>query len=109
MVNYRGRDKWADRLKKKPWLWSVAGALLLIPFAVALAVAASWIYDSGNRNGFWSVFASGVLLNGAVVALLGVAVTTPLAVASEIRFRMADVARKRLELFGRMRAAHVKI
>jgi hypothetical protein len=74
---------------------------------VLLVAVAREVYDSGN-HGFSKVLASGVL-SGAGVAVFGAAITGLLTLTTEIRSRAERNATKRLELFRRMRAAHVRV
>lgn len=95
-------------LAKRPWVWP---ALLII----VLAAAAVWLvdyahnkYDPGDKDSWQTVYASGVL-NGAVVVVLGAAVTALLALVGELRARTERQRDKRLDLFRRMRGAHVRV
>ena len=95
-------------LAKRPWVWP---ALLI----VVLAAAAVWLvnyahskYDAEHKDSWQSVIASGVL-NGAVVVVLGAAVTALVALVGELRARTERQRDKRLDLFRRMRGAHVRV
>jgi hypothetical protein len=79
--------------------------LFLLVVAVTLVLVAQVVYDTGDPHGFPSVLATGVLLNGAVVVILGGIVATVLSIAAKIRSRRERAAETRLELFGRMRDA----
>jgi len=81
--------------------------LLLV--AATLVLFAQRVYNRDDPNGFPSSLAKGVLLNGAVVAILGAIVATILSIAAEIRSRHEGAADKRLGLFRRMRDAHVRV
>ena len=83
--------------------------LFLLVVAVTLVLVAQVVYDTANPRRFLSVLATGVLLNGAVVVILGAIITTVLSIATEIRGRGERAAEKRLELFCRMRDAHVQV
>lgn len=87
----------------------LAVVLGLLVVAAALVIVARAVYDNSDPHRFPSVLATGVLLNSAVVVTLGAAVTTVLSIASEIRARAERAAEKRLELFHRMRQAHVRV
>jgi hypothetical protein len=108
MPDRRGGGKWADRFANHPWLWPAATAVVLLAIAVVLVPVAGQLYDSGNPNGFPSVVATS-LMNGAGAAALGAAIASLLALTTEIRARTERDTRKRLELFRRMRAAHVRV
>lgn len=108
MVKRRSRGKWADRFVNHPWLWPAVTVVVLLAIALLLVAVAGQVYDSGNPDGFPSVLASGVL-GGAGVAVFGAAITGLLTVATEIRARTERNTNKRLELFRRMRAAHVRV
>jgi hypothetical protein len=86
---------------------SVLVGLILV--AAALVLAAHHYYDEHTPDSFESSVAKGVLLNGAVVAILGAAVTAVLSWAAEIRAWHAADAEKRLGLFRRMRDAHLRV
>jgi hypothetical protein len=72
-------------------------------------LVAQRVYDKADPDGFQSSLAKGVLLNGAVVAILGAVVATVLSIAAEIRSRHEAAADTRLGLFHRMRHAHVRV
>lgn len=95
-------------LAKRSWVWP---ALLI----VLLAAVAKWLvdyaqdkYKPGERYSWQSLYASGVL-NGAVVVVLGAAVTAFLTLVGELRARADRQREKRLDLFHRMRSAHVRV
>jgi hypothetical protein len=77
--------------------------------AVALVLIAYLIYDPDAPDSFDSSLAKGVLLNGAVVAILGAVVATVLSRAAETRSWQEADAGKRLGLFRRMRDAHLQV
>ena len=91
------------------WLRPLAVLVVLVPIAVGLAVFAHGIYNEANPDSFRSSLAKGVLLNGAVVAILGAVLATMLSIAAESRSRHEVAADKRLGLFRRMRDAHVRV
>jgi hypothetical protein len=99
---------WPESFKRW-WLWPLGVLLFLLVVAVTLVLVAQVVYDTGNPQRFLSVFATGVLLNGAAVAILGAIIATVLSIATEIRSRGEHAAEKRLELFRRMRVAHVRV
>jgi hypothetical protein len=95
-------------LARWPWVWP---ALLIL----MLAAAAAWLidyardaYDATNPDGWQSVYADGVL-NGAIVVVLGAAVTALLALVGEVRARTERQRDKRLDLFRRLRGAHLRV
>jgi hypothetical protein len=95
-------------LARRPWVWP----LLLI---VVLGAVAAWLvnyahsnYDPRDKDSWQSVVASGVL-SGAVVVVLGAAVTALVALVGELRARTERQRDKRLDLFRRMRGAHVRV
>jgi hypothetical protein len=94
---------------KRWWLWPLGTLLFLLVVAIMLVLVAQVVYDTGDPQRFLTVLATGVLLNGAAVAILGAFITTVLSIATEIRSRGERAAEKRLELFRRMRAAHVRV
>jgi hypothetical protein len=81
----------------------------LVLGAAILVLVAQRVYDKADPDGFQSSFAKGVLLNGAVVAILGAVVATVLSIAAETRSRREAAADTRLGLFRRMRHAHVRV
>jgi hypothetical protein len=91
------------------WLgpWGVLVGLLVV--AATLVLVAQRVYDKDDPDGFQSSLATGVLLNGAVVAILGAVVATMLSMAADTRSRHEAVAETRLGLFRRMRHAHVRV
>jgi membrane protein implicated in regulation of membrane protease activity len=91
------------------WLWSIVALLCLLLLDAILVLVASGFYDSGDKEGFASVFATGVLLNGAAVAILGVILTVALSIVSDIRTQREAEAHKRAELFARIRDAHLRV
>src|SRR5688500_18572861 len=104
----RFRRNWADRFMDHSWLWPLVTVVVLFAIAAALAAVAYQIYDSDNRDSFRSILASGIL-GGAGVAVFGAAITGLLALAAEVRARAERNRSKRIELFRRMRNAHVRI
>jgi len=84
----------------------VVGLLLV---AAMLVLIAQRLYDKGDPAGFQSSLATGVLLNGAVVATLGAVIATMLSIAAEMRSRHEGAADTRLGLFCRMREQHVRV
>lgn len=101
----RGRKSGASKWSRLP----LVVLLSLLVVAAALVFVAYSVYDENNPRGFPSEVATGVLLNGAVVITLGAVVTTILSFASEIRAHADRDADKMLELFRRMRGAHVRV
>lgn len=91
------------------WLWPLGVLVVLLLVAAALVLVAQRVYDKADPDGFPSSLAKGVLLNGAVVAILGAIVATILSSAAEGRSRNEVAADKRLGLFRRMRDAHVRV
>lgn len=108
MANTPPRSPWPETFKRW-WLWPLGVLLFLLVVAVTLVLVAQVVYDTANPRRFLSVLATGVLLNGAVVVILGAIITTVLSIATEIRGRGERAAEKRLELFCRMRDAHVQV
>lgn len=108
MADTPRRSLWPETFKRW-WLWPLGVLLFLLVVAVTLVLVAQVVYDTGNPRRFLSVLATGVLLNGAVVVILGAIITTVLSIATEIRSRGERAAEKRLELFCRMRDAHVRV
>jgi hypothetical protein len=95
-------------LAKSPWVWPTVLIIVLAAAAVWLVDYAHNKYDPGDKDSWQSVFAFGVL-NGAVVVVLGATVTALLALVSELRARTERQRDKRLDLFHRMRRAHVRV
>ncbi len=95
-------------LAKRQWVWPTIVVIVLAAAAVGLVAYAHDRYNPGHKDSWQSVSASGVL-NGAVVVVLGAAVTALLAIVSELRARTERDRDKRLELFRRMRKAHVSV
>jgi uncharacterized membrane protein YcjF (UPF0283 family) len=89
-------------------MWPTIIVIILAAVAVWLVDVAHDNYDASDQYSWQSVLASGVL-NGAVVVVLGAAVTALLALMGELRARTERERDKRLELFRRMRAAHVSV
>jgi uncharacterized MnhB-related membrane protein len=91
------------------WLWPASVLFFLLVVVVTLVLVAQSVYDAAHPGRFLNVLATGVLLNGAAVAILGAIVGTMVSIAAEIRSRRESAAEKRLELFRRMRGAHVRV
>ena len=91
------------------WVWPFGILLFLLILTASLVFVAQAVYVKADSDGLRSVLATGVLLNGAVVVVLGAIVTTSLSLASDMRADREREADKRLELFHRMRAAHVHV
>jgi hypothetical protein len=108
MADTPPRDPWPETFKRW-WLWPLGVLLFLLVVAVTLVLVAQVVYDRGDPDGFPSILATGVLLNGAVVVILGGIVATVLSIAAEIRSRREHAAERRLERFRRMRDAHVRV
>jgi hypothetical protein len=87
----------------------LAVGVVLAAIDVGLAEAARCVYDEAHPDSFRSALATGVLLNGAVVAIFGAVLATMLSFAAERRSREEAAADKRLGLFRRMREAHVRV
>ena len=98
----------ASAVAKRSWLWPVVSVVVLLAFAVALASVAGQYYDGKAPNTFKSVLASN-LLQGAVVVIGGAVIAATLGVIQEMRAKRERDTAQRLELFRRMRAAHVRI
>jgi hypothetical protein len=94
---------------KRWWLGPLGVLVGLLLVAATLVLVAQRVYDKADPDGFQSSLAKGVLLNGAVVAILGAVVATVLSIAAEIRSRHEAAADTRLGLFHRMRHAHVRV
>ena len=94
---------------KRWWLGPLVVLVGLLLGAATLVLVAQRVYDKADPDGFQSSLAKGVLLNGAVVAILGAVVATVLSIAAEIRSRHEAAADTRLGLFRRMRDAHVRV
>jgi hypothetical protein len=108
MADTPSRNPWPKTFKRW-WLWPLGILLFLLVVAIMLVLVAKGVYDTDAPQRFPSVFATMVLLNGAAVAILGAVITTVLSIATEIRSRGEHAAEKRLELFHRMRDAHVRV
>ena len=108
MAEHLGRGYFSFWLAKRPWVWPAIIVVVLLAAAAWLVDVAHDNYDASGPNSWQSVLASGVL-NGAVVVVLGAAVTALLALMSELRARTERERDKRLELFRRMRDAHVRV
>jgi hypothetical protein len=94
---------------KRWWLGPLGVLVGLLLVAATLVLVAQRVYDKADPDGFQSSLAKGVLLNGAVVAILGAVVATVLSIAAERRSRHEAAADTRLGLFRRMRHAHVRV
>lgn len=108
MAGARWRLDWGPWTVRWPWLWPLGTVVLLVGIAAVLVAVAHSVYDPRDPDGWGSVLATGVLI-GAVAAVLGAAIAALVAVTSEIRARGESEAAKRLELFQRMRTAHVQV
>jgi hypothetical protein len=95
-------------LARWPWVWPALLVVVLAAAAVWLVDYAHDSYSPGEKDSWQSVLASGVL-NGAGVVVLGAAVTALLALVGELRARAERQRDKRLDLFNRMRGAHVRV
>jgi hypothetical protein len=82
--------------------------VLLLALAAGLGWLAWQLYNSADPDTFKSVLASN-LLQGAVVVIGGAAIAAMLGGFQEMRAKREQDMAKRLELFRRMRAAHVRI
>jgi hypothetical protein len=90
------------------WLWPLVSVMVLLVIAAVLASLARYYYDGREPDTFNSVFAS-TLLQATVIVIGGAVIAGLLGLIQEMRAnRERDIA-KRLELFRRMRAAHVRI
>jgi hypothetical protein len=94
---------------KRWWLGPLVVLVGLLLGAATLVLVAQRVYDKTDPDGFQSSLAKGVLLNGAVVAILGAVIATVLSIAAERRSRHEAAADTRLGLFRRMRDAHVRV
>jgi hypothetical protein len=108
MAEHLGRIHFSFWLAKRPWVWPTFILLVLAAVTVWLVDLAHDNYDPSDQDSWQSVFASGVL-DGAVVVVLGAVVTALVALMGELRARTERERDKRLELFRRMRAAHVRV
>jgi hypothetical protein len=108
MAERPGRQYFSFWLANRPWVWPTIIVIILAVVAVWLVDLAHDNYDASDQYSWQSVLASGVL-NGAVVVVLGAAVTALLALMGELRARTERERDKRLELFRRMRAAHLRV
>jgi hypothetical protein len=108
MAEHLGRNYFSFWLAKRSWVWPTIIIIVLAVVAVWLVDVAHDNYDASDQYSWQSVLASGVL-NGAVVVVLGAAVTALLALMGELRARTERERDKRLELFRRMRDAHVRV
>jgi hypothetical protein len=108
MAEHLGRNHFSFWLAKRPWVWPTIIVIVLALVAVWLVDVAHDNYDASDQDSWQSVLASGVL-NGAVVVVLGAAVTALVALMGELRARTERERDKRLELFRRMREAHVRV
>jgi hypothetical protein len=97
----RAVDRW--------WLLPLGVLVVLLGVAVALVISAQYAYDRDEPSDFSSVVATDVLLSGAVVITLGSIISTVLSLASGLRAQRERAADKRLDLFLRMRNAHVRV
>jgi len=98
---------WPDTFKRW-WLRPLVLVVVLLGMAAGLVFLARYFYGNG-QPGFRRELATGALLNGAAVVLLGAIVTTALSIAAEFRSRRERTAERRFELFHRMRTAHVRV
>jgi len=108
MTKHLGRGYFSFWLAKTPWVWPASLIVVLGAAAVGLVDYAHNKYDPGDKNSWQSVYASGVL-NGAVLVVLGATVTALLALVGELRSHTERQRDKRLDLFRRMRGAHVRV
>ena len=90
------------------WLWPVLSAVMLGIIAAPLSIVAWRFYNDSAPMSFERVLASD-LLQGVIVVIGAAAITALLAVIREIRAERERDMTRRLELFRRMRAAHVRI
>lgn len=91
------------------WWWPFGVLTGLTLVAAALVLAAYHYYDEDAPDSFESSLANDVLLNGAVVTILGAVIATVLTRAADIRSWQEADADKRLGLFRRMRDAHLRV
>jgi hypothetical protein len=108
MAEHFGRNHFSFWLAKRPWVWPTIIVIVLAVVAIWLVDVAHDNYDASDQYSWQSVLASG-LLNGAVVVVLGAGVTALVALIGELRARTERERDKRLELFRRMRDAHVRV
>src|SRR5689334_1181323 len=93
---------------RRSWLWPVISIVVLVAIAVVVSVVAWQNYNSTAPSTFKSVFASN-LLQGAVIVIGAAVIAALLGVIQEMRTKGEHDIAKRLELFRRMRSAHVHI
>jgi hypothetical protein len=86
----------------------VVSVLVLLAIAATLASFARYYYDSQEPDSYQSVLAS-TLLQAAVIVIGGAMIAGLLGLVEEMRAKRERARAKRLELFRRMRAAHVHI
>lgn len=92
------------------WRLTPLGVLVgLLFLASVLVLIAQRLYDKRDPDGFQSALATRVLLDGAVVAILGAVVATLLSMAADMRSLNEWAAERRLGLLRRMREAHVRV
>jgi hypothetical protein len=98
----------ASTAARRSWFWPVISVVVLLAIAAALASVARQYYDNTAPETFASVLASN-LLQGAVIVIGAAVIAALLGLIQEMRAKRERDMAKRLELFRRMRAAHVSI
>ena len=104
-----GDSAFLPEMLKRRWRWALTVVGVLVLLAAVLAMVARLIYDNSAPDSFWRSFATVVLLNGMLVAILGALIATLLSAAAEARARREAEADVRLGLFRRLRDAHVRV
>lgn len=98
----------ASAVTRRSWFLLVVSVVLLLALAAVLAVVAWRYYKVTPPNTFRSVLASN-LLQVAVITIGGLVIVALLGLIQELQAKRERDMAKRLELFRRMRAAHVRI
>ena len=98
---------WPEAVKRW-WLGSTVALLVLVAVATGFVVAADVVYDVEEPDSFSNLVATDVLLNGVAVVALGAVLALAVSFATAVRDRKEAEAQRRLELFLRIRDAHVR-
>jgi hypothetical protein len=98
---------WPETVKRW-WLVSTLLLLVLLVIATGFVMIAKAIYKDAEQGSFTNLIATDVLLNGVAVVALGALVALAVSFASDVRDRKVAEAQRRLELFLRIRDAHVR-
>jgi len=93
---------------RRSWLWPVITIVVLVAIAVAVLSLAWQNYKGTAPDTFKRILATD-LLQAAVITIGGAVIAALLGLIQEMRAKKEHNMAKRLELFRRMRAAHVRI